>query len=255
MKLGLVIKITNGGESEGFSINKNDSWAHYATDARSAIKELSNFDASEKTVYLLKFLGTLGYLLCVIKARPEGSGRPNDNTAAWVHVPSNVRISSEETINILKNVEQAISEKKKTNEAQLIDLFNREYETDDVLISAVGTIASKQDSSYGIRYYNGDFLLNELLGPYVAQQEYGKYKGIILIDQKQGILHNSNTELIFEPKKILRFNPVETIDGFTAYFKSQTQFVPFSKSIEVPNGTSLSLFWRRKNYKLKERCL
>ena len=82
MKLGLVIKITNGGESEGFSINKNDSWAHYATDARSAIKELSNFDASEKTVYLLKFLGTLGYLLCVIKARPEGSGRPNDNTAA-----------------------------------------------------------------------------------------------------------------------------------------------------------------------------
>lgn len=248
MKLGLVIKITNGGESEGFSINKNDSWAHYATDARSAIKELSNFDASEKTVYLLKFLGTLGYLLCVIKARPEGSGRPNDNTAAWVHVPSNVRISSEETINILKNVEQAISEEKKTNEAQLIDLFNREYETDDVLISAVGTIASKQDSSYGIRYYNGDFLLNELLGPYVAQQEYGKYKGIILIDQKQGILHNSNTELIFEPKKILRFNPVEPIDGFTAYFKSQTQFIPFSKSIEVPVGTSLSLFWRKKNY-------
>jgi hypothetical protein len=253
MKLGLVIKITNGGESEGFSINKNDSWAHYATDARSAIKELSNFDASEKTVYLLKFLGTLGYLLCVIKARPEGSGRPNDNTAAWVHVPSNVRISSEETINILKNVEQAISEKKKTNEAQLIDLFNREYETDDVLISAVGTIASKQDSSYGIRYYNGDFLLNELLGPYVAQQEYGKYKGIILIDQKQGILHNSNTELIFEPKKILRFNPVETIDGFTAYFKSQTQFVPFSKSIEVPDGTSLSLFWRRKNYAIIQK--
>lgn len=253
MKLGLVIKITNGGESEGFSINKNDSWAHYATDARSAIKELSNFDASEKTVYLLKFLGTLGYLLCVIKARPEGSGRPNDNTAAWVHVPSNARISSEETINILKNVEQAISEKKKTNEAQLIDLFNREYETDDVLISAVGTIASKQDSSYGIRYYNGDFLLNELLGPYVAQQEYGKYKGIILIDQKQGILHNSNTELIFEPKKILRFNPVETIDGFTAYFKSQTQFVPFSKSIEVPDGTSLSLFWRRKNYAIIQK--
>jgi hypothetical protein len=248
MKLGLVIKITNGGESEGFSINKNDSWAHYATDARSAIKELSNFDASEKTVYLLKFLGTLGYLLCVIKARPEGSGRPNDNTAVWVHVPSNLRISSEETINILKNVEQAISEEKKTNEAQLIDLFNREYETDDVLISAVGTITSKQGSPYGIRYYNGDFLLNELLGPYIAQQEYGKYKGIILIDKKQRILHNSNTELIFEPKKILRFNSVEPIDGFTAYFKSQTQFIPFSKSIEVPDGTSLSLFWRKKNY-------
>lgn len=248
MKLGLVIKITNGGESEGFSINKNDSWAHYATDARSAIKELSNFDASEKTVYLLKFLGTLGYLLCVIKARPEGSGRPNDNTAVWVHVPSNLRISSEEIINILKNVEQAISEEKKTNEAQLIDLFNREYETDDVLISSVSTIASKQDSTYGIRYYNGDFLLNELLGPYVAQQEYGKYKGIILIDQKQGILHNSNTELIFEPKKILRFNPVEPIDGFTAYFKSQNQFIPFSKSIEVPDGTSLLLFWRKKYY-------
>lgn len=248
MKIGLVIKITNGGESEGFSINKNDSWAHYATDARSAIKELSNFDASEKIVYLLKFLGASGYLLCVIKARPEGSGRPNDNTAAWIHIPSNVRISSDETINILKNVEQAISEEKKTNEAQLTELFNREYETDDALFSAVGTIISKSDTLYGIRYFNGDFLLNELLGSYVAQQEYGKYKGIILIDKKQGIVHKSNSELNFEPKKILRFAPAKSIDGFVACFKPQNQLVQFSKPIEVPVDTPLSLFWYKKGY-------
>ena len=39
MKLGFVLKITNGGESEARSINKQESWARYATDARSAIKE------------------------------------------------------------------------------------------------------------------------------------------------------------------------------------------------------------------------
>ena len=53
MKLGFVLKITNGGESEAFSINNNnnESWARYAADARSAIKDLSNFDETEKIVY------------------------------------------------------------------------------------------------------------------------------------------------------------------------------------------------------------
>ena len=253
MKLGFVLKITNGGESEARSINKQESWARYATDARSAIKELTNYDGTEKIAYLVKFLGSLGYLFSVIKARPEGSGRPNDNTAAWIYIPANVDISSDETINVLKTVEEAISEKKGTDYEKLERLFNQEYETNDILISAVGTINSNESSTYAVRYYNGDYTLRELIGRYIAQQEYGKYKGILLVDKTQSISHTAIMELDFEPKQICIYNPLHPIDGFTPCFLSQNQYRPFNKAIEVPAGTPVTIYWVKNGYSVVKK--
>ena len=104
MKLGLVIKITNGGVSEAYSINKNEEWARYAGDVRPAINTLNGFDGSGKCILLTKFLGGLGYLLCLIKARPEGSGRGGDYVSAWIHVPSNCDLSNSEIVNLLSQV-------------------------------------------------------------------------------------------------------------------------------------------------------
>ena len=249
MKLGFVLKITNEGvPGETFSINKKDSWARYTEDVRTPIKELVNFDGTEKVVYLVKFLGDIGYLICVIKARPEGSGRPNDNTAAWIFFPAIVNISSEETVKVLKTVEEAISGKKGTNFEQLNILFDHEYETNNVLISAVGTICSRSDSTYTIRYYNGDFTLYELLGNYIAQQEYSNYKGIILIDKTMGIKHSSNSELNFEPRQICTYNPISHIDGFTPFIFANNQCIPFEKSLEVPIGTPITIYWKKNGY-------
>lgn len=248
MKLGFVLKITNGGESEAYSINKSDSWALYATDARSAIKELTNFDETEKIVYLVKFLGVHGYLLCVIKARPQGSGRPNDNTAAWIHIPSNVDISSEETINILNVVEDAISEDKGTNYELLERQFTQEYDSKSGLLSAIESIVSKNDSTFAIRYYNGDYTLHELLGANIAQQEYGKYKGIILVDKSQNIISSSVQELNFEPKQICTIAPLSPIDGFTPCFCENGLYQPFNRPIEVPIGTKITIHWVKEGY-------
>jgi hypothetical protein len=249
MKLGFILKITNGGESEAYSINKNDSWARYAFDARSAIKELTNYDGTGKTAYLVKLMGSLGYLICVIKARPEGSGRVNDNTAAWIYIPANVVISSDETISILQSVEEAISENKGTDYDRLESLFSKEHEIHDVLISAVGTIYSNDNSSYAIRYYNGDYTLKELVGRNIAQQEYGKYKGILLVDKKQDIGFSSIQELNFEPRHICVYDPLRPIDGFTPSFHSQNKYWPFNKSIEVPLGTVVYIYWVKDGYK------
>lgn len=51
MKLGLLIKITNIGVSEAYSINKNEEWARYAGDVRPAINTLNGFDGSGKKYY------------------------------------------------------------------------------------------------------------------------------------------------------------------------------------------------------------
>ena len=249
MKLGFLLQITQAGNpSDGFSVNKEDSWAHQASDVRTSIKVLNNYYGTEKVVYLVKFLGSLGYLICVIKASPEGSPRPDDNTAAWIFFPANIAISSDETIKILNAVEEAISQEKRTDYELLERIFGREYEANDVLISAVGSINSRNEANYAVRYYNADFTLNELLGTSIAQQEYGMYRGLILIDKNKDITHSSNFELNFEPKKICIFNPIPPADGFTPCFPVRDKYQPFNKAIEVPEGGQVTIHWVRNGY-------
>ena len=248
MKLGLILKITNGGESETFSINKQEAWARYASDARSAIKELRGFDGSDKTVYLLKFLGGIGYLLSVIKSRPEGSGRPNDNTAAWIFVPSSSVVPASEMEQVLKQVEEAISESKGVNNAKLEETFNKDYETKKVLVSAVGSISSSADGNYALRYYNGDYRLNELLGEHLAQAEYVRFKGVFFVENNSGVELSTNDVLNFEPKQSITISPLKSVGGFVAGFPTAKGFVKFDRDIELAMGQKITMEWHRDNY-------
>lgn len=250
MKLGLVIKITNGGVAEVLSINKDESWARYIpNDVRLEINVLDNYDGTEKTVFLAKFLGTAGYLIALVKSAPKGSTnwRNWDNTTAWIHVPATCDISNIEIVSVLQNVETAISASKGIDTDLLSQVFNIDYNVNDVLISAASTIVSKNDAEYAVRYYNKDYTLKELLGISIAQKEYSNYKGVFFIDANESITSNCK-ELNFEPKKICSFPPVNEIDGFKACFYLHGKYVQYNKSIEVPIGTKISIFWVKKGY-------
>ncbi len=245
MKLGLIIKNTNGGEAEGFSINKKDDWTRYASDARSAIKELDYFDESGKVVYLVRFLGSLGYLFCVIKARPQGSGRANDNTAAWIYVPSKVKMSEREMENILKEVEKAISGELGTDEDKLKKVFEKDYPEKDVLYTAVESIESKKEGSYALIYYNDvDYQLYELIGDSLFQKEYEQYGGLFLVDKNLEIKLTQGEPLNINPKKLVTIHPVKEQLGFTPYFRSQK----FDQDIEVFDKSEVTIEWRKERY-------
>lgn len=248
MKLGLILKITNGGESETYSINKQETWARYASDARSSIKELQGFDGSDKVVYLLKFLGNAGYLLGVVKSRPEGSGRPNDNTAAWIFVPSVAVVSANEMEQVLKKVEEAISESKGIDNAKLEETFCKDYATKNVLLFDIETISSTADGNYALRYYNGDYRLNELLGEHLAQKEYGRYKGVFFVENNSGIKLSTNDVLNFEPKQSITISPLKPMGGFVAGFPTAKGFIKFDRDIELANGQKITIEWHRDNY-------
>lgn len=256
MKLGLVIKITNGGVAEAMSINKDESWARYIpNDVRLDINVLDNYDGTEKTVYLAKFLGSAGYFVALIKTAPKGSTnwRNWDNTAAWIHVPATCEISNSDIITVLQNVETAISASKGIDTELLDQIFNRNYNANDVLLSAVGTIVSNNDADYGIRYYNKDYTLKELLGISIAQQEYSNYKGIFFIDSNNDVT-SSCKELNFEPLTICQYAPPTTIDGFTPCFLAKNnQYLEFNKSVEVPVGTPISIYWHKKGYAIVKK--
>ncbi len=244
-KLGLIIKNTNDGEQEGFSINKEENWTKYASDARSAIKELESFDGSGKVVYLVRFLGSLGYLFCVIKARSQSSGRKHDNTAAWIYVPSRVTMSAEEMENILKTVEKNISSEYNIDEKTLTKVFEKEYPEKNLLFTASESIKSKDESLYALRYYNDTYQLNELIGENLFQKEYGKYRGLFLVDKRLDIKLSKGKTLDFEPKQVILISSAKKQDGFTPYLRDSQEF---DRDIEDIKGSVITVVWEKDHY-------
>lgn len=247
MKLGLVIKITNNGESEyPLSFNKNGQWEKYATDARSSIKELIGFDETEKTVNLIKFLGPAGYLIGIIKSRPEGSGRAFDNVAAWVHFPSKISISNQETIEIIDNVEKAISGRSGVDDILLNKTFEKEYKSNDYLYCASDFISSNSNGDLGIMYYgnNTQYELKELLGENIAQPEYKNFKGVFLVNKNSDISINGIQELKIKIKPECSINAPKSIDGFEPYIGNAI----FNKGISVTTDFKFSIVWKKAGF-------
>ncbi len=254
-KLGLIIKITDQGEHEAHTIHKEETWARHIDDARSLIRELTNFDGTGKSVYFLKFLGKLGYFIGVVKARPAGSGRGGDNTAAWIFVPANVDISGEEEERVIRIVEQAISGEKEIDKRALADEFEKEFKEKQVLFTPIYEIASlREGGSVAGRFYGRgtDYTLKELLGNMVANSEYKKYRAVFLLDKEHGISMSNGNVLNIKSREICRVLPpvCEDLPQECKEFKPYlSDDVVFNKAIEVYAGQELTVTWKRQGFK------
>lgn len=243
MKLGLILKLTSEGEREIFSLNRNESWARYIPDVRTSIKELEDFDETAKMVVFLRFFGSEGLLICIVKARPQSSDRPFDNTAAWIHIPDKMDISGEEIVSMVEKVKDVISGNKEID--SLKSVFEKEYAFKDVLFSALSFIKSKESVEFSARTYgNGTgYSLHELLGIYLAQTEYNNYKSVFFLDTSSGISLRNNNILKSKLRPICTVNPPDESLGFLAYIG--TPLTLFKKPIEVIEGTEISVLWKK----------
>lgn len=247
MKLGFILKTTNSGDGEAFSINKEEFWARYATEVRSYIKELHNFDGTSKTVILVRFHGSDGYMISIIKARPEGSGRENDNTAAWIHFPAKIKISEDETYNIIQLVTNELSARKGINRTILEDIFSKEYEVKNALLTATEFIRSPKEGRIGFRYYGGkgsNFQLKELLGDSIAQAVYNKYKGVFFIDRLSEITMDYK-EIQADIYEICMIEPPQDIKyNFTPYIGG----IRFTAPIEITKNALVPIVLKKNGY-------
>lgn len=250
MKLGLIIKSTSAGEQEVFSINKEVEWAKFAADSRSIIKDLEGFDGSGKSVIIAKILGTLGYLIGVVKARPEGSGRPNDNTTAWIHVPAKMQISGEELCTVITDVEKQLSASMGINPAILNELFSKKYAEKDVQFTALAFIGYNLEGRIGWRKYGSgtDFVLNELLGDSIAQSYYKKYKCICFTDSSLGFSMVGGEPITQDIERVAKIKVPIDNKGFKPFIKNTGCDIPFDKDIEIPAKLPLRVIWKKEGY-------
>lgn len=250
MKLGLIIKLTSGGEQESFAVNKQEEWAKFATDSRSIINDLNGFDGSGKSAIIVKFLSNLGYLLGVVKARPEGSGRPNDNTTAWIHVPAKMQITGQELCSVINYIDEQLSAALGINPAILEELFSKEYSEKNVQFSALAFIGNNPDGCIGWRDYGvgTGYALHELLGDSLAQTFYKKYKCICFVDKILNLSTVGGEIIKSEPKAPIMIKAPIDNSGFIAFIKTKNQEIPFRNAIEIPANTSLSVIWKKEGY-------
>ena len=237
-KLGLIIKVTGQGETEGFSVNKN-TWSRYASDARSIINVLTGFDKTGKRCVFVKFLGSEGLLLGAVIANPANTGRDFDNTTAWIHVPIDAAISGAELVDVVNQVFSAFGELN-TDTGKLTEIFSRDYPP-RTYMPALASIQSAGLQT-AIVYYGTNYSFPELLGDYLAQPVYGNYKAIVFADQSQGV---SCPNVINTPfKKCCKISISPSNDGFVPYING----VPVKGEIEVCEGP-LSITWKRQGFK------
>ena len=251
MKLGLIIKSTSAGEQEVFSINKGEEWAKFAADSRSLIKDLEGFDGSGKSVIVSKILGSLGYLIGVVKARPEGSGRPNDNTTAWIHVPAKMNITGNELTSVIMYVGEQLAAPMGINPAILKKLFTKDYTNKDVKYPALAFIGGyNPEGCIGWRYYGigTGYALHELLGDSLAQTFYKKYKCICFVDKSLNLSTIGGEIIKSDPKEPIKVEAPIDNNGFTAFIKTKDQEIPFTDAIEIPADTLLAVVWKKEGY-------
>lgn len=255
MKIGFILKITDAGEREAFSLNKEKEsvWAKYATDVRPYIKELKNFDGTKKVVILLRFFGINGYMIAIIKARPEGSGRAYDNTAAWIHIPSKIDLPTQKLYEIINTVEEEITSKYGINKARLQNLFSEEYSEKDFLFVATDTVMSSEHGSLAYRGYGRGtdyYTLQELLtDSVIAQSEYSNYKGVFLLDSTSGVCTDCTKLKETKPNYIILNPPIVNFEYKPFIKVSAIKKIPFSKPIEVPYKTELPIILCKNGYR------
>lgn len=259
MKLGIKVTYTRATVADGPAFNNNETLTCHTADVRPFLQELfptrqsllaqgvnphNALDESSRSVILARFFGTAGYLLAIVKARGPIEGEPYDNTAVWVHIPAKMDISGEQTLQVIEEIFDAISDPDNINANHLQALAAAEYPEIDALIAPV----SSKGKSAGIMEYGGDtgLTLANLLGPEIRQPAYVGYSAIAFLDRADHIAISSPEAVIatgVEPMVTIPVPP-DTL-GFKPYIGG----MPFNRPVQVAAGQSIVVIWKRSGYK------
>jgi len=259
LQLGLVFNVTSGGLRTVHQCNtQGQTWTKSIPDLRGDFSVLPNLDGSGKTVYQLRFLGAEGFLIALVKPQKGNMSRGADHSAAWIHVPARAKISGEELVNVLNDVEQAISRLEGTDTAKLNSVFAKQYSENPLRQPLISRLSSKADGPIAVRNYSATpgaiATLTEVLDA-IAQPVYAQCKSVFLVDVAAGLQVASTVKTITEPlKHLVVVEPPKAKDNFVPYLPSaENKAIEFKEPHEFVEGETLKVYWRRKGYATIEK--
>ena len=197
-KLGFTIKVTiQGNQTPAISINAGE-WMNQVSDVRNIISARNGTGMPQQEMITVVSFTSEGMIINLIR---EISGRPSDNTAAWIYIPADADINGQAVTNIITTVKRCISKTSidADTRQQLQEIFSHEYPS----LKHHLAYAPSAANGYAYRLTGDYYTLQELLGEDRYQKFYSDYKAIFLIDandkemmtQLQGWVDLSNKKL------------------------------------------------------------
>ena len=179
-KIGIAIKITSAGSGQPIAINGGD-WAKRVVDVRDILKHIPSMVSDHsKIIVFVSFTEDA----CLLTVARTVSGRPWDNVAGWIHIPSNLVITGQEVNSVISKVMEVISATELPEDAELNALFGKEYDTKSI---SARYEASKRDGKFAKRD-TVIYSLEELLGENRYQSYYSEYNAVFLTSEIDAVV-------------------------------------------------------------------
>ena len=241
-KLQLYITRSMGTFNSQLNLNPNEDVRSYVKDVRSVLSTM-DYDANEKNIFYLLTSVSTGVFVTILRTIPNNSG---DHLAAWIFVPSDIEIATDDLVSVVKQTTRTISAVKVSNEdvAALRATFSRDY---TVRHDAPRCVAMNPSGSWAWRLYGGESApaLETFLGDGLWQQCYLPYRGILLVDadlQVTPVIADLTAEPIGAPAVILP--PEKGDDGFDPWVYGMRLDAP----IRATMGDMVTVTWRRQGF-------
>ncbi len=179
-KIGIAIKITSAGSGQPIAINGGD-WAKRVIDVRDILKHIPSMVSDHSKIIVFVSFSEDACLITVVRTV---SGRPWDNVAGWIHIPSNLVITGQEVNSVISKVKKLISATELPDDAELNALFGKEYDTKSI---SARYEASKRNGKFAKRD-TVIYSLEELLGENRYQSYYSEYNAVFLTSEIDAVV-------------------------------------------------------------------
>lgn len=168
-KIDIAIKVTSDGAGEPIAISGGE-WTQNVIDIHPILNNLQGLDVEGHTARILSFTDD-GCIVTLARLVP---GRGGDNVAAWIFIPANADIASNEVVAIVEKTESVIASSQFDLQS-LRELCDKEY-PERIPFSQAPT-----GNRLAFRRYDSASL-PQLLGPNRYQPYYNDYRYILLLD-------------------------------------------------------------------------
>lgn len=191
-KIGFAIKITSQGAGQPIAVNGGD-WVQHTVDIRDLLKHIPSMEDDHRRSILFFSFDESG---CYITVARTISGRPGDNVAGWIYIPSSIIVDGRRVNELINQARTIIFGSGVPDEEELRQIFSQEYELRKVPVkyqpsNKAGGIAKRDTVIYSIQ---------ELMGEARYQPYYSNYAYVVLTDEINSVV--DATDLTNEPLKI-----------------------------------------------------
>lgn len=248
-KLGFVLQVTSSGAGNRIECNSG-TWIKNVVDCRLDLDLFTGLRGLSNTVTSMQF-SEFG---CYIMSRRCIDGRSGDCICGWLFIPAGLDIADDEVMYTFRIVNKIVGMSNFTDvEGKIKSFFDKPYDEKSVKFQYSPSSGDK----YGLRYYNGEEGLKDIIGKNRYQAYYSQYKAVFLLDSNSVVQVNPESVRFFYDLSKFKIDEYgvlmpPTTDALSLMGRGTSVILPngqvFDNPLPMKLGDTVNLIARRKDF-------